>query len=211
MMIKKIGWGAVLMLSFIMYSCYPKGAETLNDTNLVYTDYDENFDFAGEKTYYLVPDVVYPDTTATENSNTNAIILDEIKKQFEKLGYTRLDSISDPSDVNMVVMTSVIVNTVQGVNYYPGYGGWYGGYWGGWGYGGYPYGGGYYPVPYSYEVGNIFIDSFDSQSIDPDSDLMPPFVWNAALNGVLSSTGNTSETRIRTVIDQAFVQSPYLN
>ena len=208
-MIRKIGWGAVLMLSIIMYSCYPKGAETINDTNLVATNYDDNFDFTSEKTYFLYGEVIYPDTEATQSPGTNAIILDEIKKQFTALGYTRVDSIVHPSDVNMVVMASVLVATVQGVSYYPGYGGWYGGYWGGWGYPGYGYGGGYYPVPYSYDLGNIFIDSFDS-NLDPDSDLMPPMVWSASLNGVLSSTGNTSESRIRTLIDQAFVQSPYL-
>lgn len=210
-MMKKVGWGAVLMLSIVMYSCYPKGAETLNDTNLVYTTYEEDFDFTSEKTYYLHNEVINIDTTATPNPGNNAVILDEIKQQFAKLGYTRMDSISHPTDVNMVVMASVLVNTVQGINYYPGYGGWYGGYWGGWGYPGYGYPGGYYPVPYSYDVGNIFIDAFDSQNFDLDGDQMPSFVWNAAMNGVLSSSGVTQESRIQSVIDQAFVQSPYLN
>lgn len=204
-MIKKIGLGVMFLLLLFLYNCYPGGADTYNDTNLVYTTYDDSFDFTSEKTYFLDNEVFYIDTDATPNATNDAIILDEIEKQFDALGYTRVESIDNPTDVNMVVLSSVLVTDVQGINYYPGYGGWYGGWWGGWGYPGYGYGGGYYPIPYSYTLGTIFIDSFDPDKLDPDSDVMPPIVWTAAMNGILSST--TSESRIRSVIDQSFEQS----
>lgn len=208
-MIKRISFGALLTLSIFLYSCYPQGAETLDDTNLVFTDHDDQFDFASERTYHLVPEVIYIDTNATPNPSTDAIIMDEIIKQFAKLNYTRVDSIDHPSDVNIVVMASLIRVTNTSVGWYPGWGGWYGGWWGGWGWGGCCYGG--VPVVTSYDSGTIFIDSFDGQSPPPPIEgALPPVVWTAGMNGVLSQSSVGQESRIRTVIAQAFAQSPYL-
>ncbi len=207
-MIKKFTWGAILMLSIMMYSCYPKGAETVNDTNLVLTVYDEEFDFASDRTYYLYDTVIYLDSTATRSAIIDNAILSNIESNFNSIGYTRVMSITDPSEVNIVVMSALIKSSVEGVSYYPGYGGWYGGYWGGWGYGGYyP---GYYPVPYSYDIGTVFIDAFDSQNLDPGDNVLPAIVWTAAMNGLLSSNTVNTTSRIQTVIKQAFDQSPYL-
>jgi hypothetical protein len=192
-----------------MYSCYPGGAETYNDTNLVFTVYDEAFDFASERTYYLVDSVIYVDSTAAHSSIIDNAILNEIAAQFNSIGYTRAMTINDPSDVNIVVMAALLKNSIEGISYYPGYGGWYGGYWGYWGYPGY-YPGGYYPVPYSYDVGSIFIDAFDGQNLDPDSSVLPHIVWTVAINGLLNSNTATNTSRIKTTIDQAFEQSPYL-
>ena len=204
-MMSKINWGVMMILSVLLYSCYPKGAETLNDTNLVLTDYDDNFNFTSEKTYYLRPDVVYVDTTATEDPQLNSTIISEVRSQFAALGWTEADTITDPSEVTMVVMTSVLSTSITQVTYWPGYGGWYGGWWG------YPCCGYYYPTSYTYNIGTIFIDAFDGSSHVPGSDLYPPIVWTAIMNGVLGNTvSSVSTTRVKTVIDQAFVQSPYL-
>jgi len=208
-MLRKINLGVVVLLSIVMYSCYPKGADTLNDTDLVYTNYDDTFNFNGEKTYFLSDDVIYVDTTATENPQVNQAILSEVKDQFDAIGWTESN---DTSNVDMIVLTSVLTVDIQSVTYWPGYGGWYGGWWGGyWGYPGYGYGGGYYPVYTSYSIGSIFIDGFDGQDFPTSSDETPTIVWSAMLNGVLGSQVNTaSTTRIQSLIDQAFVQSPYL-
>jgi hypothetical protein len=207
-MIKRMNWGVLFLLSILMFGCYPKGAETLNDTNLILTNYDDNFDFTSDKTYYLSPEVVYIDTTDTPNSTVNQTILSEVRSQFAAIGWTELDTITDPSDVNLVVLTSILSTSITSISYYPGYGGWYGGWWGGWGY---PCCGYYYPVSYTYNVGTIFIDGFDGQTIEVGGDDLPPIVWSAAMNGVLGSQLSTaSQTRIRSVIDQAFLQSPYL-
>lgn len=206
MMMKKFIWGAILSLPILMYSCYPQGAETVSDTNLVLTVYDEDFDFATNRTYYLYDTVVYLDTTATRSTITDQAIKSSIISNFESIGYTRAMTINDPSDVNIVVMAAISTSSVTG--YYAGYGGWYGGYWGYWGYGGYyP---GYYPIPYSYDIGTVFIDAFDSQNLDPDGTLMPAIVWTVAMNGLLSSSTASTTSRIQTVINQAFDQSPYL-
>ena len=210
MTLRKFGWTGLILSIAFFYGCYPKGAETVDDTELVYTVYDEDFVFS-PKTYYLHDTVIYIDSTAERNAQTDALILNEIAAQFDKLGYERVPAINDPSEVNMVVMSSVLKATVTGVNWYPGWGGWYGGWWGGWGYPGWGYPGGYIPVAYSYKVGSIFIDAFDSQSLDSTSNIMPPIVWTAAMNSVLTSSGIGQDTRIKRVIDQAFVQSPYLN
>lgn len=208
-MMSKIKWGAFIMLSLVMYGCYPGGADTYNDTNLVFTVYDEDFNFASERTYYLVDSVIYLDSTATHIAVIDNAILSEIAAQFNSIGYTRAMTINDPSEVNIVVMAAFLKNNVQGVSYYPGYGGWYGGYWGYWGYPGY-YPGGYYPVPYSYDIGSVFIDAFDSQNLDSTPGVIPNIVWTVAINGLLSSTTSSNTSRIKTTIDQAFAQSPYL-
>jgi hypothetical protein len=207
-MIKKFIWGAILSLPIIMYSCYPKGAETVSDTNLVFTAYDDEFDFATDRSYYLYDTVIYIDSSATRSATIDNAIKNSIISNFNSLGYTRKMSIDDPNEVNIVVMAALIKNSIQGISYYPGYGGWYGGYWGGWGYGGYyP---GYYPIPYSYDIGTVFIDAFDSQNLDPGDAILPPIVWSAAMNGLLSSSTLSNTSRIQTVINQAFAQSPYL-
>ena len=196
------------MIAALVYGCYPKGAEYVDDTELVYTTYNEDFDFVSNRTYFLREDVVYIDSTATPSPSVDNIIIDEIIKQFAKKNYQRITDIADSNDVNIVVMSSVLKETVTGVSYYPGYGGWYGGYYPGWG--GYPswgYPGGYYPVAYSYKVGSIYIDAFNAKELDGP---VPPFVWTAGMNSVLASSTVGQETRIRRVIAQAFEQSPYL-
>jgi hypothetical protein len=208
-MIKKMKWGVIMLLAILVYGCYPKSADSLNDTDLVYTNYDDTFNFTSDKTYYLSPEVVYIDTTATPNVQVNQWITSEVKNQFAAIGWTEVE---DSTQANMVVLTSVLTVDIQSVTYWPGYGGWYGGWWGGWGYPGYGYPGGYYPVYTSYSIGSIFIDGFNASALDPSNDMMPPIVWSAALNGVLGTQiSSASQTRIRSLIDQAFVQSPYLN
>lgn len=205
-MIKTLKFGAMFMIAALVYGCYPKGAETVDDTELVYTNYKADFNFVENRTYWLRDEVVYIDTTATPNPTINAIILDEIQKQFAMKNYTQITDIEDSSSVNIVVMSSVLKETQTGVNWYPGYGGWYGGWWGGYPSWGYPGWG--VPVAYSYSTGSIFIDAFNARGFDnPDTN---PFVWTAAMNSVLASSNFGQETRIRRVIAQAFAQSPYL-
>ena len=201
-----------LMIGLIALSgCYPGSDRTLDDTDLVYTNYDDNFDFQAKKTYYLVDEVISIDTNETIPQDIQNAILSKSKDEMEKRGYTRITA-EDPDGIPseeaaVVVMSSAVSGTVTGYDYWPGYGGWYGCWWGwcGW----YPpYYGGIY-VPYSYDVGTIHIDMFDRSSFDPVEENID-LVWTAVMNGVLSSTSAGTEQRINKVITQAFAQSPYL-
>jgi len=187
--------------------CYPKEAETLSDTDLVYTNYDTNFDFNTDKTYILVDSIVY-DSGATPDASVNAAILNTIITNMNSLGWTRITDYDHPDSANVVILATVITVNVQQVGYFPGYG--WGGWWGGWYGGGYPgYGG--IPITYNYDVGTLIIDMMDPTTYDESTN--PPsinLVWGSVANGVLSSSATANTSRIERVINQAYTQSPYL-
>jgi hypothetical protein len=41
----------------LLYGCYPKGPEYTSDYDLVVSDYDPDYDFGSQKTYFM-PDTV---------------------------------------------------------------------------------------------------------------------------------------------------------
>ena len=211
-MIRKIALSSIVLGLVALTGCYPGSSRTLENTELVYTTYEENFDFSAEKTYFLSEEVISLDTTKTIPEATRKAITDQIEVDMNKKGWTRVfdvDGEGIPADAAaVVVLASVLTGSVEGVSYWPGYGGWYGGYWG-WG-GGYPgYGWGGVAIPYSYDTGTMYIDMLDRSSYDDATERID-LVWTAAMNGVLSSSGFDTNSRIDRVITQAFEQSPYL-
>lgn len=196
-----------------LVGCYPGSDRTLNNTNLVYTVFDDGFDFSARKTYFLRNEVLAIDSTQTIPNSTQNAILSNIESQMSAKGWTRVFDVDNngiPTDsAAVVVLSSALTNTIDGVSYYPGYGGWYGGWWGypgGWP--GYGWGGGV-AIPYSYDLGTVYIDMLDRASYDPDKEQVN-LVWTAAMNGVLSSSGLDTSNRLSQVIAQAYTQSPYL-
>jgi len=201
---------AVVVLALVtLNGCYPGSGRTLENTEIVFTTYDEDYNFSDEKTYFLVDDVLSIDTSKTIPNQTQSAILDKIVEEMDANGWEQItDTMDDgmPStDAAIIVLASGLTGTIEGVSYYGGgYGGWWGGYWG---YPGYGYG---YAIPYSYDIGTIYIDMIDYSTYDPTDDKSIQLVWTSAMNGVLSSTGFDTNNRIEKVIDQAFEQSPYL-
>ena len=47
-----------LGIIFLMVSCYPDGLETYEETDLVYTNYTESYDFASKGTYSMPDKIV---------------------------------------------------------------------------------------------------------------------------------------------------------
>jgi len=43
----------VAAIVFLLSACYPGGAEYTSDTDIVITNYDDSYDFAAQKTYFL--------------------------------------------------------------------------------------------------------------------------------------------------------------
>jgi predicted small lipoprotein YifL len=200
-----------LMLAFALYAlsgCYPKGPEYYDDLDLTITDYDPDYNFGAQQKYFM-PDTVSFTTNIKDleiDDKDVQNLLNEIETNFTQRGYTRLDA-ADIEDAEFVIGVNIITVENNGVGwtpippYYPGWG------WGGIYYP--PYWGAYYS--YSYTTGSVIVEWFDPQEPpkpDKDGNELQPVHWVAALNGLVSSAGNSA--RVEAGINQAFVQSPYI-
>jgi hypothetical protein len=217
-LISKIGILAVIV--FALTACYPGGAEYTSDTDIVITDYDEQYNFSAVKTYFLSDSIQHiNDDGESPNYSMDDYILSTLASQFDALGWERIiDSTAAEPDVAVVVAAIEVEN----YNYYtmPWYPGWgYGWYWKStgetnyWGYPGYgwgypPYYGGAYVS--SYSTGTVAWNLFDPRLVDEESETVV-IQWVGAINGVLGTSTSTTESRISTAINQAFYQSPYLS
>jgi len=199
----------LILSSFVLYSCYPDYGLTQSDYDTVITLYDNDANF--KKPTYAMPDTVVHLVEEGDEDNVNrskdALILSTIASNMDDLHYTRVvDTTANKPD--FVILVGVTVTDNYGAAYYPGWG-----YWGGWGWwGGYPGWG--YPggsVVYSYTTGTIFISMLDpdkDNTIDGDK---YGAVWLARINGVVSNSSTSNvNNRIKTRINDAFEQSPYL-
>lgn len=213
----------IVMLAGItvaLTACYPGGAEYTSDTDIVLTNYNEDYNFNEVQTYYLADSINYVvEEGTTPDRSLESYILSELERNFDNLGWTRtVDSLSSEPDV--AVLVSVIKVQNYNIYSYPWYGGWGWGwywkstgettYWGYPGYGwGYPwYGGGTYVT--SYEVGTVFWDLFRPDNVDEENEIIYDD-WRGAVNGVLGTSTSSTKNRITNGIDQAFRQSAYLS
>jgi hypothetical protein len=187
-----------LGIIFLMVSCYPEGIEYYEDTDLVYTNYTESFDFAGKGTYSMPDKIVKVTGNLAEGENPeyvkepyNTQILQKIESNMSALGWTKAD---DPETADLVLFPAVWTNTT--VVYWYDYWCWYYYYYCGWGY--------YYPSYTTYTTGTFLMTL-----VPTDESIEPASVWTAAINGLMSGTYDAS--RVNKGIDQAFKQSPYLD
>lgn len=190
----------VLYLSIVLLlgSCYPDGAEYYSDLDIVYTDYEDQFDFASKGTY-SIPDKIVKiegDLVGGEDPEFvkepyNTQMLQKMESNMSDLGWTKIE---DPAEADLVLFPAVWTNTT--IYYWYDYWCWYYPYYCGWGWG--------YPSVSSYTTGTLLM----TLTADGDDYIEPSQVWTSAVNGLLSGSYNTS--RVNTAIDQAFTQSPYL-
>ncbi len=198
----------LILSSFVFYSCYPDYGLTTSDYDTVVTLFDSDANF--KKPTYAMPDTVVHFVEEGEEDKVDrskdALILSTIASNMTKKGYQRVAVDTTAPAPGFALLAGVTTTENYGTVWYPGWG-----YWGGWGWwGGYPGWG--YPggsVTYSYTTGTIFMTM-----LDPDKDNIIDgnkfgAVWLARINGVLSSSLNTS-ARITQRINEAFNQSPYL-
>jgi hypothetical protein len=212
-MVKKLyQWVAILMASGII-GCYPKGADLVEELDLVYTNHDANFNFAS-KTKFAIPDSVVKITgDAFEDPDGNHkpqfmsaasgdVILNAIKTNMTNAGWTKVDKNSNP-DVLMLVSSMTTTNLYWYYDWYYWYW-WYGG-WYGW----------YYPCCYypmyvtGYRSGSILVQMVDAATAKPGSENVT-VVWNMILNGLAEGGTSSIASRVQVGVDQAFAQSPYL-
>jgi hypothetical protein len=188
----------IIALSF-MWGCYPDEIEYYEETDIVYTDYDDSFEF-DSKTSYSMPDKIVKITGELADGEDpeyvkepyNTQMLQKIESNMTAMGYTK---VADPATADMVLLPATWTNTT--IYYWYDYWCWYYyPYYCGWGWG--------YPSTVSYSTGTFVM----TLVADGQEFVQPTRVWSAAVNGLLS--GYYDVSRVNRAIDQAFEQSSYL-
>jgi len=199
---KPILIAALLLLA----GCYPGGADFAEDTDVVYTNYDETYDFASKGTFAM-PDEIVVDAEVEDGDVTIEYmpdifadpLLEQIESNMEALGYTRVDIEDNP---DLLLTPAGIKSTTFFYSYW--YDWWYGCYYGcGWGW--------YYPPYYtvsSYTTGTLLMVLTDPSQGEDSPINQSKVLWLGAANGIMS--GAYDVNRATKAIDQAFKQSPYL-
>lgn len=196
-------FGFVAITGLLFAGCYPGGPDYTEDTDVVYTTFDDDYDFTLPGTYAM-PDKIVIDIEIDNGDTTYEYmkdiyaqpILNKINDNMSARGYQLVDASANP---DLLLMPAAMSSTHY--YYWYWYCWWYGGYWPGWGW--------YYP-PY-YSVSSYTTGSFIMTLADPNVDNplnQSEIAWLCAMNGLLS--GNNNVDRVLDGIDQAFEQSPYL-
>jgi hypothetical protein len=193
---KTIIYSLVLALALAVGSCYPGGIEYYEETDIVFTSYEPDYDFMQQQSYSMPDSVVKitgdgDDDPEFIDEPYNTMIINRIKANMETLGW---DLVEDPEDADLVLFPASWTNT--SIYYWYDYWCWYYPWYCGWGW--------YYPgYAVSYTTGTLVMTL-----VENDDAIEPYRVWTAAINGLLS--GSNDMNRVNKGIDQAFEQSPYL-
>ena len=213
--ISLLGVAAVIVMALVVASCYPGDVTSAQQLDTVVTQYDTEYNFSKNGTYAM-PDVVIhvceideldpPSDCIDLGHDHDQLMLNLVVSNMNDLGYTRIpfDQITEANkpDVAVVIWAIGTNNWQAWVNYWPGWG-WCCGP--GWGW--------YYPPTVSvtnYQTGTIHVEMADTNLVPPDGSEALVIEWTGTLNGLLSSSSNTSQ-RVTDGINQMFTQSQYLN
>jgi hypothetical protein len=206
----------LILLVAVISGCYPGGPEYIADLDLITTNYSpEYWENDSALTYYMPDSLGWiidrddPENNEELERDYDQFILDEVAANMLALGYTRLDTIDDQNQPDLIVFTQALAVRNTTITYVPGYPWWncYYPYWCGYWYY-YPWG--YRPLTYSYETGTIIIEIADLNNIDSENQLIE-VVWNAGINGLLRSSESGNQQFVSSSIEKAFNQSSYLN
>lgn len=197
-------FGFLAVVIVLLSGCYPKGPEYTSDYGLVVTDYDPDYNFGAQKTYFM-PDTVYIESNVEDPdydkyNEFKDLVLDLIETNMSARNYTRIDTTgAQIPDIVLNVSALYLDNTGVGWVPSPCWS-----YWCWW------YGGGWYPYYYSYSTGTILIQLGDPVESILDDGVEASLAWIAGLDGLLSSSVDTNLQGVTNGINQAFEQSLYL-
>lgn len=190
---------AIIILSmFTLFGCgtQPQLSELVNDM-VVLTNFDETINYSQYATYTMPMDTIGLVSNTSNNeylANDYAkLITAAVQRNLDQTNHTQVDSAAGPNiGVNIFVVNdlSVVQSVYYPSYYYPSYYG-YSGYYG---YGGIP--------TYSYFQQAALVIEFVDLSNNKS-------VWVANIGDLVNSFDTSTKTR--EAIDQAFVQSPFLN
>lgn len=210
---KKILFSAAMIsVSFLITGCYPEGPEYVEDYDIVITHHNDKYDF-GSKTTYSIPDRIVKITGTQEPGDDPVFIPDNVADQIlaritsnmDALGFEKVDLSAD-ANPDLVLVPAALESVFT--YYFYDYWQWYwGGYYPGWGWSNF-YPGWWTPPVYveSLSTGTLLMLLVDPHEVSASGN--PVAQWSGLLNGILSSTFNS--TRVNNLIDKAFNQSPYL-
>jgi hypothetical protein len=206
----KIG-AAVLIVAaaLVLCSCgLDSGFNSIADFDVTVTLYDDQFEFGDIQTYAMPDTVAHlgADDGSSVDTTYDQLILDELAYWFGEMGYVREED-PEANGADVVVLAGVTSTEWEVWISYP----WYD--WGYWGdYSGYSY---YYPPcpgcggSYKFTTGSLLVIMEDRNAADEDEETIP-VIWAAGMNGLLEGSAVSIGNRIVDGIEQAFVQSPYL-
>jgi hypothetical protein len=199
-------------LALLAFACQKEPYPQDNDDEyLVYTAPAKDADFSQYRTFDIADSLLIIGQSAkpeySQSNNARAIIL-AFRTNMEKMGYIYTPS---NSDADLGIQLTYMVKTERFVQYYndpywwldyPGY--WSPGYWGNW------YGF-YYPRPmvYSYSTNALLADIVDLTSPEGAGRSLP-IIWSSYIGGPASGNVYYDVQRMKSAVDQAFAQSPYL-
>lgn len=186
--------------STFLFSCNndPLDDLSLEDTQVYMTDYDKSADFKAYKTFSVVDSVlIYGNQgTGTSLTSNDVLILEQVIKNMENLGYTYVTADKKPDlGINVGQVNNAYLNVVSRP-----IGSYWGGYYGGWGMG-YPSYYSYYQVNESYWTLEM-LDFKNANITQKEVNV----VWRSQIRG----EGLNERTLISTMIDKIFEQSQYL-
>lgn len=209
-----------LVLLIFLSGCYPEGPEFVEELDVVYTDYDPEFNFAEQNTY-AIPDsiVLIRDQNFTPTNGDTLpdfvepefgdVILERIRQNMNEIGWTEVE---EAENADMLLLVTATTNTNISYRYDWRYWDWYGpGFLPG---GGFAGGGWYYPgytpvIRSDFRTGTLMIQMANPSEAGVNNNV--PVEWIAVINGLLEGSRANLRDRIDTTIDQAFAQSPYLH
>ncbi|AWW32050.1 DUF4136 domain-containing protein [Echinicola strongylocentroti] len=197
---------AVGGLAGLSWGCLPSGPDYVEDMDIVYTTYQEDYDFQSKSTYSM-PDQIVTDVKVDDGDTTYVYmdakfanpILSEIEQNMESYGWTRV-GVEETADMLLMPAGTSTTNYY----YYWWYDWWWGGYYPGWWGWYYPP---YYPVS-SYTTGSLILVLTDPSAAETNPINKSNAAWLSVSNGILTYYNDIE--RVTDAIDQAFDQSPYL-
>lgn len=206
---KKIKFIPIIAVLALVVSCYgDPDTDSLSSDLVVATDRDLQAEFQDFATYYISDTIpkITDDRNDTILVGAEALeIVNKIKENLNNRGFTFVEKDQNP-DMGIVPAILTVTNVNAGcTGWWGGYPGWWGGPY--WGYPGYNY---YYPYCgyYSYDTGTISLDMIDLIHVDSSENLN--LLWTGTMFGLLSSSDAVNLDRSLDAIDQAFIQSPYI-
>lgn len=200
-------------LALLAIACHKEPYPQDSDNEyLVYTAPAKDVDFTNYTTFDI-PDsllIIGQGEKSQYSQSDNALALIQAYRiNMEKMGF--IYTPSNP-DADLGVQLTYMIKTERYVQYYgdpywwldyPGY--WSPGYWGDWY--GYYYS---YRMTYTFSTNALVADIVDLTSEQGDGKNLK-IIWSSYIGGPAGPSASYDVQRMKTSIDQAFAQSPYLN
>jgi len=188
---------SLTLLVFLLTQCYPDGFSYVEETDIVISNYDPEYNFAAKMTYAMPAKIVIIDDDLIGGGQPHYVdpvvagpILSQIQKDMTSYGWTRVEADKNP---DVLLWPSSLESTLVVYDY--------------WGYWGYWYGG-YYPTVSTYQIGSLMVTMVDPN--DKNADGKPRIAWGFVANGLLEGSTASITSRYTNGVDQGFKQSSYI-